>query len=271
MTAYGFSLQSSQANIVTSTIQLFPELVAHRGNAHEFPENTLPSLRSALELGARYIEFDVHMSADRVPVVMHDANLKRCAGIDRDALEMTWSELGMINVGEAERFSDRYTDICIPSLIQVVELLSGFPQATAFVELKRASINKYGQDVFISRVCEILKPVAAQVVIISFDLPAIHHVQRNSNYRVGWVLPEYSSLASLKAEATVPQFLFCDHEKLPADGSRLWRGPWQWAIYEVTSIELATQLFERGAPLIETMEIRSMLRQLRNLKQRSAV
>ncbi len=253
---------------VTTASALIPELVAHRGNAHEFPENTLPALRSALELGAKYIEFDVHLSTDRVPVVMHDSNLKRCAGIDRDALEMTWLQLSTINVGEAERFSDRYLDICIPSLTQVVELLAGFPQATAFVELKRASLHKYGQELFINRVCEILKPVASQTVIISFDLPAIHYVQRNSNYNVGWVLPEYNSLAALKAEATLPQYLFCDHEKLPVDGSRLWRGPWQWGIYEVTTVELAMRLFERGAQLIETMEIRNMLRQLRNFKSR---
>jgi len=255
---------------VTTALPLFPQLVAHRGNAHEFPENTLPALRSALELGAKYVEFDVHLSADRVPVVMHDSNLKRCAGIDRDALEMTWQELNAISVGEATRFSDRYTDICIPSLTQVVELLASFPQAIAFVELKRASLHKYGQELFINRVCEALKPVASQTVIISFDLPAVHYVQRNSNYRIGWVLPEYNSLTSLKAEATVPHYLFCDHLKLPADGSRLWRGPWQWAIYEVTTSELAMHLFDRGAQLIETMEIRSMMRQLRNYKPRTS-
>ncbi len=253
---------------VPTTISLLPELVAHRGNAHEFPENTLPALRSALELGAKYIEFDVHLSADRVPVVMHDSNLERCAGLDRDALEMTWAQLSTVNVGESDRFSDRYTDICVPSLTQVVGLLAGFPQATAFVELKRASLHKHGQELFVNRVCETLKPVASQVVIISFDLPAIHAVQRNSTYRVGWVLSEYNSLASLKAEATVPQFLFCDHQKLPANGSRLWRGPWHWAIYEVTTAEFAMHLFERGATLIETMEIRSMLRQMRSYKQR---
>jgi len=253
----------------TTLIPIFPNLVAHRGNAHEFPENTLPALRSALELGAKYIEFDVHLSADRVPVVMHDANLKRCGGVDRDALEMTWEQLSIANVGEADRFSDRYLDICVPSLTQVVELLASFPQANAFVELKRASLHKHGNEQVINRVCEALKPVASQAIIISFDLPAIHFVQRNTNYRVGWVVPEYNSLNSLKAEATTPHFLFCDHLKLPTDGSRLWRGPWQWAIYEVTTAELAMNLFDRGAQLIETMEIRSMLRQLRNYKPRN--
>jgi len=58
-----------------------------------FPENTLPALRSALELGATHIEFDVQLSSDGVPMVLHDALLKRCAGLERDALEMKWAEL----------------------------------------------------------------------------------------------------------------------------------------------------------------------------------
>ena len=56
-------------------------LVAHRGHAAAFPENTLPALRSALELGAAWLEFDIQLSADRIPVLCHDASLQRTAGI----------------------------------------------------------------------------------------------------------------------------------------------------------------------------------------------
>ena len=56
-----------------------PHLIAHRGNAAEFPENTLPAFESALELGVRNIEFDVQLTSDKVPVVIHDADLKRVA------------------------------------------------------------------------------------------------------------------------------------------------------------------------------------------------
>ncbi len=245
------------------------QLVAHRGNAHEFPENTLPALRSALELGVSFVEFDVHLCADGMPVVMHDANLARCAGINRDALDMTWNQLREIPVGEAQRFGDRFTDVCIPSLSQVVELLGNFPKATAFVELKRASLQKFGMEQMVRSVCAVLKPVAAQVVLISFDLPAIHHIKQNSGVRVGWVLPEYNSLSMLKAEATLPHYLFCDHLKLPKDASRLWRGPWQWALYEVTTRAEAGELQARGAQLVETMQVRHMLRELRTLQARS--
>jgi glycerophosphoryl diester phosphodiesterase len=246
-----------------------PELVAHRGNAAEYPENTLPALRSALELGARFVEFDVQLSADRQPVLLHDSNLKRTAGLDRNALEMTWAELAEVSVNEESRFHNRYTDIGIPTLAQAVSLIANYPHATAFVELKRASLRAFGQEVVVRKVCEILKPIARQSVIISFDLAAIHHVRQVSSYRVGWVLSDYSNLSALKVEALAPDYVFCDHQLLSESTSKLWRGPWRWAIYEVTSRKLAMDLAARGAKLIETMAVRAMLREFRSLRAKS--
>jgi glycerophosphoryl diester phosphodiesterase len=246
-----------------------PELIAHRGNAAEYPENTLPALRSALELGARCVEFDVQLSADRQPVLLHDSNLKRTAGLDRNALEMTWAELAEVSVNEESRFLKRYTDVGIPTLSQAVSLLATYPHATAFVELKRASLRTFGQEAFVRKVCETLKPIARQCVIISFDLAAIHHVRQVSSYRVGWVLSEYSNLSALKCEALAPDFVFCDYQLLSEGTSKLWKGPWRWAIYEVTSRKLAMDLAARGAKLIETMAVRAMLREFRSLRTRS--
>ncbi|MGC3981373.1 MAG: glycerophosphodiester phosphodiesterase family protein [Steroidobacteraceae bacterium] len=249
--------------------QTLPQLVAHRGNAAEFPENTLPALRSALESGLTHVEFDVHLSADHVPVVMHDANLKRCAGIDRDGLAMTWQELSNIVVGEAERFGSRYP-VHIPSLAQVVELLGLFPQAMAFVELKRASLRRFGPEQMVQTVCAALQPIAAQVVLISFDLPALTYARQYARLPtrlpIGWVLTEYNAASAIKAEATAPEYLFCDYLQLPADNSPLWRGPWQWAIYEITTRQQAGNVAKRGAQLIESMQVRHMLSELHALQ-----
>lgn len=246
-----------------------PELVAHRGNAAEYPENTLPALRSALELGARYVEFDVQLSADRQPVLLHDSNLKRTAGIDRNALEMTWQELSEVSVNEEQRFLKRYTDVGIPTLAQAASLLATYPHATAFVELKRASLRTFGHEIVVRKVCETLKPIARQCVIISFDLAAVHHVRQVSSYRIGWVLSDYSNLSALKCEALAPDYVFCDHQLLSEGTSKLWLGPWRWAIYEVTNRKLAMDLAARGAKLIETMAVRAMLREFRSLRTRA--
>jgi len=249
-----------------SPIPRFPDLIAHRGNAAEYPENTLPAIRSALDLGARYVEFDVQLTADRQPVLLHDSNLKRTAGVERNALEMTLAELVEIQVNEAARFGQRFTDVGIPTLAQAVSVLESHPTATAFVELKRASLRAFGHEAFVHRVSEVLKPVARQCVLISFDFATVHYVRQTSAFRIGWVLPEYTNLSALKCDALGPDFLFCDHQLLTDTASRLWRGPWRWAIYEVTTPRLALDLAARGARLIETMAVRSMLRELRNLR-----
>jgi glycerophosphoryl diester phosphodiesterase len=151
-------------------------------------------------------------------------------------------------------------------LSQAVSLLESHPSATAFVELKRASLRAFGQEAFVRKVLDVLKPVARQCVLISFDLAAVHHVRQSSAFRIGWVLSEYTNLAALKCEALAPDFLFCDHQLLTDNTSRLWLGPWSWAIYEVTTPRLALQLAARGAKLIETMAVRQMLREFRNLR-----
>ena len=248
-----------------------PDLIAHRGNAAEYPENTLPALRSALDLGARFIEFDVQLTADRHPVLLHDSNLQRTAGLDRNALEMTLAELADVRVNEEARFRTRFTDVGIPTLAQAVDVLESHPNATAFVELKRASLRAFGQEAFVHKVVEVLKPVARQCVLISFDLSCVHHVRQVSSFRVGWVLTEYTNLSALKCEALAPDFVFCDQQLLTDTPARLWRGPWRWAIYEVTSRQRALELAERGATLIETMAVRTMLREFRGLKSSQRV
>ena len=57
--------------------------VAHRGDPYRVRENTLPSLRSALDRGADAVEIDVRLTRDGVPVLLHDATLERLWGHDR--------------------------------------------------------------------------------------------------------------------------------------------------------------------------------------------
>jgi glycerophosphoryl diester phosphodiesterase len=230
-----------------------PELIARRGNVAEYPENTLSALRSALELGARHLGFDVQLSVDRHPVLLNDSNLQRIAGVDRNALEMTWDQLAEVAVTD--------TDIGIARLGQAVDMLSSHADTTAFVELKRASLRAFGHDAVVRKVCEVLKPVARQCVLVSADFAAVHHVRQVSPYRIGWRLTEYTNTAALKCEALAPEYLFCDHQLLTASASKLWRGPWRWVVYDVRTAKLALELAARGARLVETSAIRDMLRE----------
>lgn len=60
-----------------------PKVIGHRGAAAYAPENTLASFREARHRGATWVEIDVKLTRDGVPIVMHDDSLKRTTGIDR--------------------------------------------------------------------------------------------------------------------------------------------------------------------------------------------
>jgi glycerophosphoryl diester phosphodiesterase len=67
--------------------------IAHRGASAYAQENSLESLRVAAELGADMVEIDIRVTADDIPIVMHDGNLKRTHGVAGEVSELTLAEL----------------------------------------------------------------------------------------------------------------------------------------------------------------------------------
>jgi len=70
-----------------------PKVIGHRGAMAYAPENTLASFREARRRGAIWVETDIKLTADGVPIVMHDASLKRTTGINRLVAETPRAEL----------------------------------------------------------------------------------------------------------------------------------------------------------------------------------
>lgn len=235
-----------------------PDIIAHRGNAIEFPENTLQALESAVTLGVRHVEFDVQLTADRVPVVFHDSDLARVGNRPESVHALTWSQLAEIPVGEVSRFGDRFAYTCAPSLAQTVDAIAGWDGVTAFVEVKRASLRHFGREAVLRRVSEVLQPVLSRCVLISFDLAAVRILRLMTGARIGWVLSQYDADSLREATALAPEFLFCNLERVPATAEQLWPGPWDWAIYEVRDLATARHCRELGAKYVETMAVRSL-------------
>ena len=235
-----------------------PEIIAHRGNASEFPENTLEALQSAVALGVKFVEFDVQLTADKVPVVIHDADLQRVAGRELSVHDIEWGDLAEIPVGETSRFGQRFAYTCPPSLAQTVDEIARWDGVTAFVEVKRSSMRRFGREIVLKRIAEVLQPVLEKCVLISFDLPCLHILRQMTGARVGWVLERLDESTQRDALAAAPGFLFCNLERVPADAHALWPGPWQWAIYEVRDLDTALHCQTLGATYVESMTVRAM-------------
>ncbi|PAD75293.1 hypothetical protein CHH67_15600 [Paenibacillus campinasensis] len=100
--------------------------IAHRGDLRNYPENTLSAFESAYRIGFKRIEFDVNMTKDGVPVVIHDPTLDRTTNATGLVKQYTWEQLKQFKIEEDE---------CIPSLEEVLLALKG--KVTMHIELKQ--------------------------------------------------------------------------------------------------------------------------------------
>lgn len=119
-------------------ILLDPEarpLVGHRGASGEYPENTLLAFDKALEQGADALEFDVRLTAEGAPVVIHDSTVDRTTDGSGDVRALTLAELHALDAGSGER---------VPTLAQVLER---YPDTPFIVEIKEVAAARPAAEV----------------------------------------------------------------------------------------------------------------------------
>lgn len=109
-----------------------PLVSAHRGDSVTAPENTLPAFESAIANMADYAELDVQQTKDGVIVVLHDSNLKRTTGVDKNIWEVTYEEIKALDAGSW--FSKEFAGVNIPTLDEVLKLCKG--KISLNIELK---------------------------------------------------------------------------------------------------------------------------------------
>ena len=246
---------------------IVPALMAHRGYTARYPENSLEGIEAALQAGARLIEFDTHMSADEVPVLFHDAELQRTTGAEGCIFDKSLTELQRLEANECHRLGEAFSGVRIPTLQAFVQLLAKWPDATAFVELKRASLQHFGIDRFVQRTLEVLHPVRQRSVIISFSREALIEARAQGAGSIGWILEGWDEQIRRTADELAPDYIFCNHTRIHPDSAMLWPGPWCWVLYEVVTVEHALELAARGAHIVESMAVVEMLNGLAGLSR----
>ena len=99
------------------------EITGHRGSKVRAPENTLSALRQAIAEGADYAEIDVQTTADGEVVLLHDADLRRVASVNRRLRDINYRELKDIDVGSW--FASEFSSERIPTLQEAIDLARG--------------------------------------------------------------------------------------------------------------------------------------------------
>jgi glycerophosphoryl diester phosphodiesterase len=239
-----------------------PTLVAHRGHAARCPENTLLALEEALGVGAAWVELDVQLSSDGVPLLFHDRTLQRMCGVAGAVHERRWEELARLACAERGRFGERFADQRLARLDELPALLERHPRAQAFVEVKRSALERFGAERVLAATLAPLGAVAQRCVLISFSLAFLEFARGHCALRLGAVFDRWQERSDPALARIAPEFVFCDVEGLPAEG-RLEHAGARVAVYEVADPALARALAARGVELVETFEIAAMLAALR--------
>lgn len=132
--------------------------IAHRG-FHDMNrnvwENTLSAFRRAIDHGFA-IECDVHLSQDGIPVVFHDDDLKRLAGVDAFVWQRTAAEMAALKIGGTADHA--------PSLREMLDFVAG--RVPLVIELKGIPGHDEG---LVEKVGKLLASYRGEAAIMSFD------------------------------------------------------------------------------------------------------
>ncbi|MFN0118027.1 MAG: glycerophosphodiester phosphodiesterase [Elusimicrobiota bacterium] len=182
MTVLSKSSQGGVSTLKRYSVRLkapgkLPWVIGHRGAMGHAPENTMASFEQAFHLGSDMLEFDVRLTKDNIPVVVHDCNLDRTSNKPLRVNELMAKDIIELDAGSW--FDLRFAGERIPRLSTLLKWAApkknkaGQP-ATFFVELKVDGDEKR-RETLIQAVLKELKDnkVINRSVVISFDEPIL--------------------------------------------------------------------------------------------------
>lgn len=98
-----------------------PRIIGHRGCAAYAPENTIEGIHMAADMGVSWVELDVKLTKDFVPIIFHDETLERTTGFSGIVAQMNYSEIAELDCGSW--FGDSFIGVKIPTLEETVDAL----------------------------------------------------------------------------------------------------------------------------------------------------
>lgn len=181
--SYVYSVFTGKANFQLTLFQN-PTVMAHRGLSADAPENTLYAFSDAISVGADFIELDVQQTRDGVLVVMHDSNLKRTTGVNKDIWDVDYADIQDLDAGSW--FDPAYANARIPTLEETLQFVD--KRAKLNIEIKP---TKHGSDTLEQDVAELITEYryTDACYVTSFSYGSLKKVKEaNPDIRTGYLM-----------------------------------------------------------------------------------
>ncbi len=143
-------------------------VIGHRGAMGHAPENTLASFKKAIEIGVDFVEMDIHLTSDGVPVVIHDHTLDRTTNGHGLVGQTPLEQVRSLDAGSW--FDPAFASERVPTLEEVLRLTSG--ECGVVLEIKNGPMHYPGIE---KKVIDALhrSDMTGAALAISFDHPTV--------------------------------------------------------------------------------------------------
>lgn len=210
-----------------------PIVIGHRGSAYGV-ENTLESVQGGIDAGADYVEVDIQLSADGIPVVIHDTNLLRLSGENVNVYDLTASQLKELTL------SQNGMEGKIVTLEDVVQYCQG--KVGLAVELK---LHGYEEENIVDQMMDVITSYNFEFdcIFISLEYDLVAELsEKFPECNVGYCL--FSSVGNLKVETglSLPIDFVVIEESMVTDSTlkdfrNSWLPVYVWTVDDAASME----------------------------------
>lgn len=225
--------------------QTKPILISHRGANLLAPENTLSAFDLAYQMGAAWVECDVVLTEDSVPVLLHDRDLWRTARLHANIDNLTYDALQNYNVGAY--FAKTKIQATAPKLEALLELALQYGRGVN-IEIKPA-LPEYAEA---TAECawKIMRPYLDRIPILvsSFELDSLLWYKQNAyGVHLGYLMSSWQTDWKEKALHLKATSIHCDEKILNQKRlSLLTESQYSILAYTVNSVARAEELFANG-------------------------
>jgi glycerophosphoryl diester phosphodiesterase len=235
------------------------EIIAHRGFSERAPENTLAAIEAAVAAGADAVEFDLHVTADGVPVLFHDATLDRTTNGSGAIGDRTLAELGPLDAGSW--FGASFAGEPIPTFEAALDRARG--RVRRFYPEIKGYRGRDDLDTLLR--CVLERQLLDETVFISMDWESLAHLrEQNEAAHVGYIVEKASRAHDATERAAGDERALLDYDANillahPSLADAAARRGIRLAVWTVDDPRVASRLHALGVRRITTNRVAELM------------